>query len=353
MGVKMADKIKRFIECHIPVTTCNLRCHYCYITQQRKFSAELPVFKYSPEHIAKALSPQRMGGICMLNMCGGGETLLPPEMINIIKCCLETGNYITIVTNGTISQRFDKIVELPKELLERLFIKFSFQYLELKRLKMLDKFFDNINKIKNAGSSFTVEITPNDELVPYIEEVKAISMEKLGALPHITIARVDNDPEIPILTNYSKEEYKKIWSTFESPMLEFKLPLYGEKRKEFCYAGEWSFFVDFNDGTLRQCYHGKNLQNIFEDIEKPVKFCAVGNNCPQPHCFNAHSFLLLGDIPGFTKLKYANIRNRVCSDGSEWLTSKMKEFLNSKFEESNKKYNFIQKIIANKKSKIM
>ena len=57
------DKIKRFIDCYVPVTTCNLRCHYCYITQQRKFDAKLPEFKYSAEYIAKALSKERLGGV--------------------------------------------------------------------------------------------------------------------------------------------------------------------------------------------------------------------------------------------------------------------------------------------------
>ena len=109
----MADKIKRFIEVHIPVTTCNLRCHYCYITQERLFSKELPRFEHSPNEIAEALSPQRMGGICMLNLCGGGETLLPPEVPSIVKACLETGNYVTIVTNGTLTNRFEEISTFP------------------------------------------------------------------------------------------------------------------------------------------------------------------------------------------------------------------------------------------------
>lgn len=341
----MDNKIKRFIECYIPVTTCNLRCHYCYITQQRKFSDALPKFTHTAEFIAKALSPERLGGICMLNMCGGGETLLPPEMPEIIKCCLQTGNYVTVVTNGTVSHQFDKLVSLSKSLQERLFIKFSFQYLELKRLKMLEKFAQNIQKIKNSNCSYTVEITPNDELIPYIDEVKTFSMENFGALPHISIARVDTDPDIPILTKYSKEEYKNIWSTFDSKMFEFKLPLYNEKRKEFCYAGDWSFTVNIGNGDYYQCYKGEKLGNIYQDINTPLKFCAVGKNCPEPHCFNAHSFLLFGDIPNFSTLTYADIRNRICKDGSEWLKPKMKEFFSSKFEESNKEYNLFKKFI--------
>ena len=30
------DKIKRFFECLIPVTICNLKCEYCYIIQEER-----------------------------------------------------------------------------------------------------------------------------------------------------------------------------------------------------------------------------------------------------------------------------------------------------------------------------
>lgn len=346
------DKIKRFVECHIPVTTCNLRCHYCYITQQLKFSDKLPAFKYSPEHIARALSVERMGGICMLNMCGGGETLLPPEMTDIIRCCLEAGHYITVVTNGTVSKRFDELSALPKELLERLFFKFSFQFLELKKKNLLDKFFDNINKMRQAGCSFSLEITPNDELIPYFEEIKKIALEKVGALPHITIARADSDPKVPMLTKYSKKEFAKIWGQFDSAMLKFKLPVFGEKRNEFCYAGDWSCCINFGSGQMSQCYHGKALQNVFENIEEPIRFCAVGHCCPQPHCYNAHSFLTWGDIPEMKSPTYCDMRNRVSHNGGEWVNGKMKEFMSSKLVESNHEYSKSQKKEADEFSRI-
>ena len=57
------DKIKRFIDCYVPVTTCTLRCHYCYITHHRLFDNKLPTFKYTPEQVRKALSKERLGGI--------------------------------------------------------------------------------------------------------------------------------------------------------------------------------------------------------------------------------------------------------------------------------------------------
>ena len=54
------DKIKRFIECIVPVTACNLRCHYCYVIQNDYRTNKIPKFEYSPEYIAKALSKKRL-----------------------------------------------------------------------------------------------------------------------------------------------------------------------------------------------------------------------------------------------------------------------------------------------------
>ena len=75
------DKMKRYIDAYIPTETCNFRCHYCYITQQRKFNNKLAKFDYTPEFIAKALSQKRLGGPCLINLCAGGETLLIEELI--------------------------------------------------------------------------------------------------------------------------------------------------------------------------------------------------------------------------------------------------------------------------------
>lgn len=337
------DKIKRFINCSVPVDTCTLRCHYCYITQTGKFKSKLPVFKYSPEYIAKALSKERMGGICHINMCGNGETLLPPGMTNIIGSLLKEGHYIMVITNGTVSKRFDEIVQFPKEYLSRLGFKFSFHFLELKRKNLLEKFFTNIRKIHDAGCSFSLEITPTDELIPYIDEIKTICLKEVGALPHITVARDESKKGFPLLTNHTKEEYKKIWSVFKSDMFDFKISVFGEKRKEFCYAGDWSFYLDLGTGDMRPCYGFYVSQNIFKDISKPVKFIAVGKHCRQAHCFNAHAFMTLGVIPEAKTPLYAETRNRMTVDGKSWLSVLMNSFLSTKLVESNKKYTFLKK----------
>ncbi|WP_413854264.1 radical SAM protein [Candidatus Ruminimicrobium bovinum] len=333
----MTDKIKKFIDCNFPVKTCNLRCHYCYITQNRDFDKELPKFKYSPEHIVKALSKERLGGVCGINICGEGETLLPPEIIPITLGLLQQGHYVNLITNGTITKRFEQLCEFPKDLLSRLFIKFSFQFLELKRLNLFETFVKNVHKIRNAKISFTIEITPNDELIPYIEEIKRFSIENFGALPHITVARNNRKKLLPILTNLSREEYKKVWNQFDSIMFDYKMKCFNVKRKEFCYAGVWTAFLMMGTGELKQCYLGKTIDpNIYEDINKKIDFSKpVGYYCPEAHCFNSHAWLAFGDIPEHAAPTYAQIRNRVCNDGTEWLQPKVKSFFSSKLCESN------------------
>ena len=54
------DKIKRFIDCYIPTETCNLRCHYCYIAQKRKFNNKLAKFSYPKEYICEAWTDEQI-----------------------------------------------------------------------------------------------------------------------------------------------------------------------------------------------------------------------------------------------------------------------------------------------------
>ena len=76
-------------------------------------------------------------------------------------------------------------------------------------------------------------------------------------------------------------------------------------------------------GYSRQCYHTPILQDFMGEMDKPIKWLAVGNNCTEAHCYVAHSHMTLGIVPfpKYTKYKptYDVIRNRVCLDGSEWI----------------------------------
>jgi hypothetical protein len=248
-----------------------------------------------------------------------------------------------IVTNGTSRKEFDKLIDSSKAGMERLFFKFSYHFLEFKRRNLLNRFFDNIQKVKDAGCSFTIEITPSDELVPYLDEAKALCLQRFGALPHVTIARDERDPdELPILTNYNKPDYENIWKTFDSDLFEYKTSVFGIKRKEFCYAGDWSFFLNIATGDMAQCYKSNYNCNIYTKPNAPIEFIAIGKKCREHHCYNAHAFLTLGVIPEVQAPYYSDLRNRILADGTEWLNPTMKSFMNSKLNESNDEYSLIK-----------
>ncbi len=343
------DKLKRYVECYIPITTCNLKCHYCYITRQEKWKNEVVPIGHSPEEIAKALSKKRLGGSCLINMCGGGETLLCPDLVNVIKALLEEGHYVMVVTNGTVTKVLEQITELPKALLSHLIFKFSYHYLELKRLKLTERFFHNIKMMYAAGCSFTLEITPNDELIEHIPQVKEEVMQYMGAYNHVTIARDDIDASIPILTGHSDEDFYQIWGQFESNLFDFKKTIFGKHQDGFCYAGDWSVYVNLGTGEMTQCYIGKRLDNIYENMDKPLHFAAVGCKCTSPHCYNGHAFLALGDIPELDTPSYASLRNRTDKEGNQWLQKDMNEFLSGKLRDTNKEYSALKKWRINKK----
>lgn len=342
------DKIKRFIDFYVPVTSCTFRCHYCYITQHRLFSSGLPELKYTAEQVRQGLSLKRMGGPCLINLCGGGETLLPPLVIDYIRVLLEEGHYVMVVTNASLSKRIEQLSALPAELQKRLFYKFSYHYMELKKRNLVEKFFANVKMASDAGASFTLEATPSDELIPYIDEMKEEALKHVGAVNHVTVARNEAATgNLPILTSFSNDEYKKIWSSFKSEFFDFKYSIFGKKRKEFCYAGDWSFVLNVGTDMMAQCYCSYYMQNILDDPTKPIKFLAVGNNCNQYHCYNGHAFLCLGDIPELDTPTYATIRNRQCVDGTEWLKPEMKSFMSTKLCESNELYSSSKKFRVN------
>lgn len=334
------EQIKKFITCSIPITACNLRCHYCYITQMNLWKNKKTGFSYSAEHIGKSLTKKRLGGICMFNLCGDGETLLPQETVDIVYALLQEGHFVTIITNATLTKRIEQLIAFPEDFRERLLLKCSFQYFELKRLNLLGRFFGNIRKARAANISITLELVANDEMIPDIPEIKRLSVENLGAPCHVVIPRVNNDPALPVLTTLPEDEFLKTWSVFDSPLFDFKREIWGiNRRKFFCYAGAWGGLLDMGTGDFYQCYHAPCLQNLFKDTNSPLCEIPIGHECKMAHCYNGHAFLSFGCIPDMGKTPgYDEMRNRICTDGTQWLSERMKKFCATKLYDSNKRW---------------
>lgn len=338
--------MKRFIDIHVPITTCNFRCHYCYVTQMKKNNTEKVAFTYSPSQVRKALSQKRLGGVCLFNVCGLGETLIPEKIIDYVEELLKEGHYVMIVTNGSLTKRFEEICKMQPELLTRLFFKFSLHYFELKNRGLFNTFANNVHMVKAAGCSYTIEITPNDELEPYIDDIKHYCLKEFGALCHVSIPRKENDNTIPLLSTHSLDDFCTIWGTFDSNLMKFKREIWGVKRKEFCHAGEWSGLLNLGTGEWTPCYGIRGQKrNIFENPDKPFDFCPVGKHCKLPHCYNGHSFLTMGNIPEINSYHYGDVRDRECPDGSHWLSESVYDYFNSRLEDENKdEYTLKEKI---------
>jgi hypothetical protein len=333
------EKLKRMIMCAIPMSICNFRCHYCYLSHRSAaYQGEQAKFVYSPEHVRKAFSKERLGGACFFNFCADGETLLTKQIDEYMKAIVNEGHYIEIVTNMSVRPVIEKILMWDAELLKRTEFKCSFHYLELKAKGLLEAFAANINKAWAAGASASVELTPSDELIPYIDELKAFSMEKFGALPQLTIARDDATSGIEYLTKLPEDEYRRVWSQFDSPFWQFKTSIFKQKRKEFCYSGAYSLFVNLATGKTGQCYRSWHHQNIFDDLAKPIDFVPIGK-CKQPHCYNGHALLTMGMMPErFTDIRFgSDIRDRVRADGTHWLNDDLRAFFDGRCDENNER----------------
>lgn len=331
----MKDKIKFFIGCSVPVFSCNLRCEYCYLTHKGNdaYKGGIKPFLLTPTEISDILSVKKLGGPCYFNFCADGETLMHPQIINLVGLLLSQGHYADIITNGLLSKKFDEIIsKFSNEQKSHLMIKFSFHYLQLKERNLLTRFVENVNKIKKSGISYSVEITPHDDLIPYIDEIKTFSIDNFDALPHITVARNEGTKGIELLTSLSREEYKKVWSVFDSKMFDFKFSIFGVKRNEVCHAGLWSFQVNLEKGDVLQCYGGdiiSNLKNFTINKLRPI--C----KCREPHCFNGHAYLTYGTIPCINSYSYLDMRDRVMSNGEHWIKGEAADFFLSRLSESN------------------
>lgn len=331
----MKDNIKYFIGCSVPVYSCNLRCKYCYLTHKgnEAYKGGIKKFSLAPQTIANILSIKKLGGPCYFNFCAAGETLMHPQLISLVGLLTDQGHYSDIITNGLMSRKIEVLIDtLTDKQKSHLMIKFSFHYLQLKERKLLDRFVDNVNKIRESGISYSIEITPHDELIPYIQEIKDFSLEKFGALPHITVARNEATKEIELLTSLSREQYKKIWSVFDSKMFDFKFQVFGEKRTEVCYAGLWSFQINLESGAILQCYRGDTLCNLKHfNISKLRPIC----RCREPHCFNGHAYLSFGTIPSINSFTYLDMRDREMDNGQHWIHGEAYDFFKTRLENAN------------------
>ena len=329
--------MRRFLECLIPLTSCNLKCSYCYVFQEGRRKNEKAVFCFSPEHIGKALTQKRLGGVSFISMTASGETFIAPEIPDISREILKQGHFINITTNGTLSLQIAHFLQETEGFHDHIHISFSLHYVELLKRNQLDIFFENIASVRRAGCSFLLQINLSDEYLPYWDEIKRISKEKVGAYPQVALTRDESNGTYRIMTQQlTNEQYYAIGDEMKSPLFNFTFNNFMVKRSEFCYAGLWSAKLNLCTGEMTGCYGQGIHQNIFEDITKPIIWKAIGKHCCFQYCFNSSHFMSQGIIPSKLPLpSYGEIRNR---EDAGWYSPVMKDFLYKQFEETNPTY---------------
>lgn len=330
-------RIRRFFECLIPVTVCNLKCSYCYVIQRNYRNLKMAKLKYGLADIKKALTQNRLGGVCFFSICGAGETLAQHETLEIVHCLLQNGHLVNITTNGTLRNRFKQLKEFEQDELKRLHFSFSFHYLELKRLNLLDAFFENVNYVHSLGCSFIVQLNLCDEYIPYIDEIKQICIQHVGAVPQIAATRDESDGlgKVKLMTSLSRVEYEKIGNSFNSELFKYTMENLNKRRKEFCYAGERSAQLDLSTGLMSKCYNDPKPIDIFENPNEPIHFEAMGKFCRSSFCMNSSHFMSLGVIDNGDPRTYSSLRDR---KEAGWFNETMRLSLNHKLAETNPPY---------------
>lgn len=328
--------IYRFINTTVPTKGCNLRCEYCYVRQwgeedSLEIKNEKNWYKYPIGHMISSLTVERMGGICMFNFSAQGETLLSPYLFDIVTGLLKNGHYVAIISNCTITGEIDRYIELDSNLRDHLFFKASFHYRELKKHGLLNTYSRNIKKLKKSGVSFSVELVSNDYILEEIEEVKEYSLREFGALPHVLGGREETvKGKYPKYeTKLDDNEFHNIWGAFQSPLFNFQDTEYlTPHNNDFCYAGVFTGTFDMSTGDFSACPGNRKVTNFFDDIDSPIQFLPVGNNCPFPFCFCGFFLQVLAGSCSESydaKYKFFEFRDRECLDGSHWLTPPIRE----------------------------
>lgn len=335
--------MRRFIECLIPLTMCNLRCSYCYVTQYKWEKNKSAHFLYNPKYIAKALSKKRLGGISLISMTASGETFIAKELPFISLELLKQGHFINITTNGTLSNHIERFLEITEGYHDHIHVSFSLHYTELLRKHLIDVFFDNIKKVRGAGCSILLQINLVDDYVPYWEDIKKISYEKTGAYPQVALTRKMSGNSFDICTKcMTQEQYIAKGKEMHSPLFDFTCNNFMVKQTDYCYAGYWSATLNLCTGDMTSCYGSGIKQNIYENINKPIIWEPIGKHCTHQYCINSSHFISQGIIPSQKNvLSYGELRNR---EKANWYGEEVKHFLYSKFKDSNQQLNVVEKL---------
>lgn len=344
----MYNKVKCSITAYVPGTMCNLRCKYCYVSNCTDEShLEKPSYDYPLETMIEAFNPKRLKGIAEIHVISGGETLIDDTVVPFVHGLLKQGHVVTVVTNLTLNNRIDELLDLPKEYLKRLIVKGSLHWLELKRLNKIDDYFNNMQKVLAARASSFPFLVLSEDYMPYLDEIEKTCKERLNAMPHCTPSIVFEEHQINGKTRTNPECTEEfvnfVNNKFNSEIFKASVNyLDVDIKKIFCYAGEWSFGVHLKTGGMVKCHNCSPEANFYKELPKLLP---IGNNCRIANCALQYNFIAEGLIPeGPRTPAFGDMLGR-----ENLINEEVRNLLNVRFSDLHKHYTLHQQEKINAK----
>lgn len=338
----MNPKPRKIIWSVIPGSKCNLNCEYCYTSTNKGKPGR---FLYPVEHMIRCFEPSRFGGPIIFGGAAAGETLLWDGIVDFTRGLLSQGHFVSYTTNMTMRSVIRKFCEFPRELRVRLELDASLHYLELKKLNMLDVFFENLRALKEAEISYAIYLCISDSYLPYVREVSALCKSRAGILPVASMVRKYSEEGATLAEPYSKEIEDLVEATCDTRQWKLQKKLYGQKRNEFCHAGQCSMNLNLGTGDYTKCWGRSRpisglekfvekspslikkigrrfvktqaVGNIFKNPKGSIKFEPIGK-CPFFDCVCA-SYLVWGLIPEMSAPTHSNVYyDRAATSSETW-----------------------------------
>lgn len=348
------EKIVKRINGMIHTSGCNLRCDYCYLSQSSyKNDGGVKALRYPLSTILRACSKERLGGTCMIEIIGDGETLLPNDVVDLICGLLKEGHYVLVISNGTLRERIHELLERAEEdgTLSHLLFSFSLHFLELEKRNLLEVFADNINYVRAKGVSFGISMVCGDNYIEAADRIHRFCDKELGGISlSVSAARkCDNTGNtIGVLSKDDKETYfKKIRETFPSYNFEYISDFEKIDNRKFCYAGSWCFSVDFTTGIYTQCLRNPGPRhNFFEQLNYEMLIEPVGTGCRAPYCWCGWA-KVLNLIPG--QCGYIDLKEIASAPENRFMNKEALGASHANLAETNREYTDAEKETSRRK----
>ena len=142
----MIESINHCILLKFPQTECDLSCSYCYVHRNKKTGSSLFFQDCTPELIAGALAPEKMGFRTFFYAYSDGEPLLHEENIKMLASLASSGHAVAVTTNLNCIDPASLSSFFSLEARHRMLFFASLHYLELRRRNRLSRFFETLHR---------------------------------------------------------------------------------------------------------------------------------------------------------------------------------------------------------------